>query len=387
MAKNFKARGFRRVDIQVSVFTAAVAIISCTLISFLYYNVTHYDMIKSLKDRVRSIQTFVVNNLDKNTFLDINTPEDMDTELYRQAHSVFKKAKDLTGVMYLYSGKRGQDGDLIYVVDCIDPDAEDFRSPGDLIESEIVPEMTQALAGREVMPHNIKSTDWGKIFIAYLPVTVDGQVAGVIGVEFEASHQYNTYRLLLLATPFAALVICLLCALVANRLFRRISNPFYKDMFNTDYLTNLKSRNAFEIDLSNINAQKNYEGIGFYVIDLNNLKKVNDTLGHEAGDVYLQAAASSFRSQAGENITVYRTGGDEFVLLSVGDTLPSMERLAKSMAVRFNQNKPRWDIELSFSIGYALYDPSVDQDLFTTRIRADQMMYQKKQEFHARSLP
>ncbi|MDO5135754.1 MAG: GGDEF domain-containing protein [Eubacteriales bacterium] len=386
MEKKAKRNGFRRVDKQVSVFTAIVAVVSCVLVSSMYFYVTYRDMMHGLEDRVRSIHDYIVNNVEEDVFFQIDTPEDMDTALYRQAHAAFRRAKDLTGVMYLYSGKRNAEGELIYVVDCIDTQAEDFRAPGDPIEEEIVPEMERALEGREVMPRHIKNTDWGKIFISYLPIRMGDEVVGVIGVEFEAGHQYNTYQFLLCASPVVALVICAVCAFVANRLFRRISNPFYKDMFNTDYLTNLKSRNAFEIDLENLSARKKHEGIGFYVIDLNNLKKVNDTLGHEAGDVYLQIAARSFRDVAGENATVYRVGGDEFVILSVGDAHGRMMQLAKDMQEQFDRSKPEWEIPLSFSIGLALYDAGLDKDLSDTYHRADERMYLKKREFHRTEL-
>lgn len=370
-------------DFQVSIFTAAVAVISCLIISSLYYGVTHRDMIRSMEDRVHSIHDFIVDNVDKDTFTDINTPEDIDTVLYQSAHSVFKNAQDVSGVLYLYSAKKNSDGEFIYVIDCIDPAAKDFRSPGDPIEEEITPEMVRALNGEEVMPHKIKSTEWGKIYIAYLPVHEDNEIVGVIGVEFEAEHQYNTYHALLLASPVVVLVLCVACVFVARFLFRRISNPLYKDMFNTDYLTNLKSRNAFEIDIANLSARKKTKGIGFYVIDLNGLKRVNDTLGHEAGDLYIQTAARSFRDAAGENITIYRVGGDEFVMLSINDTMEKMKQLTQEMIALFDTRKPVWEVPLSFSIGYALFDPSVDSDFSDTYKRADERMYEKKRAYHA----
>lgn len=385
MPKKSRMNGFRRVDVQVAFFTAAVAIITCTILSTLYYNVTHDDMIRSLEDRVYALHAFIDSHIDKTTFTDINTPDDIDTTLYQTTHAMFKNVQDMTGVLYLYSGKRTDEGELVYVVDCIDPSASDFRNPGDPIEPEIVPEMVRALGGENVMPRKIKNTEWGNIFIAYLPVHADGEIVGVIGVEFEAEHQYNTYHFLLTASPFAALVLCLLCALIANRLFRRISNPLYKDMFNTDYLTNLKSRNAFNIDLENLEASKKHEGIGFYVIDLNNLKKVNDTFGHEAGDIYLQTAARSFSEAAGEHISLYRIGGDEFVLISVNDTEEKMARLTDEMIACFDRNKPQWEVPLSFAVGYALYDPALDFKLSSTYKRADAIMYERKRAFHAKN--
>lgn len=384
MSKSAKREGFRRVDIQVAIFTAIVAVVSCILISTLYFTITHRDMIRGLEDRVYAIHQFVTEHMDEKAFFDINTPEDMKLELYEQVHSVFRTAHDLTGVMYLYSAKRSDAGELVYVVDCIEPSQEDFRKPGDAIEPEIIPELETALSGKVVMPNRIKSTDWGKIFIAYLPVIVHDEVVGVIGIEFEAEHQFDTFHFLIVFAPFAALIICLVCAVIARYLFQRISNPLYKDMVNTDYLTDLKSRNAFDVDVKNLGASKKYEGIGFFVMDLNNLKKVNDTLGHESGDIYLQLAADTFREAAGDKYSVYRTGGDEFVMISVGDTYEQMELLANKAITIFDRKKPDWEIGLSFAIGFTLYDAKLDTDLSDTYKRADSLMYEQKRAFHAK---
>ena len=51
--------------------------------------------------------------------------------------------------------------------------------------------MRTALAGNEIMPDAIKSTDWGKIFIAYSPVYQNETVIGVVGVEFDADGTHT----------------------------------------------------------------------------------------------------------------------------------------------------------------------------------------------------
>lgn len=373
----------RRVDVQVSVFTIIIVTVICVIIAASYYNITHNDMVRSLEDRVYAIHDYITKHGDDAVFRDINTPADMDTELYREAHETYSRAYELTGVMYLYSAKRSETGELVYLVDCISPDSPDFCRPGDPIEPEIAPELSRALEGEDVLPRRIKNTDWGKIYIAYLPVVSEGEVLGAIGIEFEAQHQYETYYTLRVMTPIAAAIICFISSLVAGRIFRRISNPLYKDMVNTDYLTNLKSRNAFEVDIENLAAERRREGTGFCVIDMNNLKRVNDTLGHEKGDVYLQSAAHSFRATAGRNVTIYRTGGDEFVLLTQGESLAGMEELCRRLAENFERDKPDWGIDLSFSAGIALYDPALDSSLTATFRRADGNMYENKRKFHA----
>ena len=59
---------------------------------------------------------------------------------------------------------------VVYVVDGLPEDADDFRYPGDAIEPEIQSELERALSGETVLPEKILDTDWGNIFIAYYPL-------------------------------------------------------------------------------------------------------------------------------------------------------------------------------------------------------------------------
>lgn len=110
----------------------------------------------------------------------------MASPLYQQTAQSLRDVRSATGVRYLYTATVTENDTLIYLLDGLDPDSEDFRYPGDLIEPEIQQDLRTALAGKEIMPDAIKSTDWGKIFIAYSPVYQNETVIGVVGVEFDA---------------------------------------------------------------------------------------------------------------------------------------------------------------------------------------------------------
>ena len=118
------------------------------------------------------------------------------------------------------------------------------------------------------------------------------EVIGVVGIEFDAEHQYRTFRWLGMATPAIIAVCCVVAGIIAALLFKRISNPAYRDMANTDLLTGLGNRNAFNVALNNLEALPDKTGIGIVIIDLDDLKQVNDSLGHPAGDEYIRAGGS-----------------------------------------------------------------------------------------------
>lgn len=384
MAVKSASHPIRRVDVQVSIFTAIMVIISCLAIFAFHYRLTYDNMIGGLVERVESIHAYEETFLDLEAFSAINTPEDMETPLYKKYHDAFFAIKQSTGVRYLYTAKQTADGSFVYGIDGLDPDSEDFRRPGDPIEPEIIPELERALAGEDVLPDEIKDTGWGKIFIAYLPIHDNGAVVGVVGIEFEAEAQYDTYRALRIATPIIAVLACILAALFSFYFFRRISNPTFRDLSNTDYLTELKSRNAFETDMQNLDAQHKQAGLGIILIDLNNLKAVNDALGHESGDLYIKACAQAIREEAVDRDVAYRVGGDEFVLCARAADYAALEKRCGAIRARFQALCPAgWSVDLSLSMGCALYDAAREKSLFETYRRADDRMYEEKQRYHS----
>ncbi len=94
-----------------------------------------------------------------------------------------------------------------------------------------------------------------------------------------------------------------------------MTNPLYRDMANTDFMTELKNRNSYETDRQNLDAKKKWNGLTVAVIDVNNLKLVNDRLGHAVGDDCIVNAARVLQSVESQKVTAYRYGGDEFILL------------------------------------------------------------------------
>ncbi|MFK7880209.1 EAL domain-containing protein [Roseobacter sp.] len=81
-----------------------------------------------------------------------------------------------------------------------------------------------------------------------------------------------------------------------------------------DPLTNLFNRRAFERDMKQ-ELSDDRRGLGLLHVDLDRFKWVNDTLGHPAGDHVLKVSAQRLKDTVGENGTVYRVGGDEFMVI------------------------------------------------------------------------
>lgn len=383
MARQKRSAPLGRVDVQVMILAAVVVVLSCLCVYLYCYDASYHDMLDSMEKRVTALHSAVETSLVTEAFDRINAPADMETDLYRQCHDQMFLAKQAAGVQYLYTAKRDERGRFVYGIDGLATDSSDFRQPGDPIEPEIIPELERAMAGEVVMPEAIKPTDWGKIFIAYLPIHDGPRIVGVLGVEFEAEQHYDTYRAMRVAAPLIMLLACAFSALVAVLQFRRVSNPTYKDLSNTDYLTSLKNRNAFETDMNNLSARKHPGALAVMTMDLNDLKRVNDSLGHDGGDEYLRLAARTIDAVCQSRMAAYRVGGDEFTVLFCQETEVGMAAIKQRLEQTLGAGKPpQWPVAPSFSIGYAVFDPERDADVHETYRRADRAMYMEKQRYH-----
>ncbi len=151
---------------------------------------------------------------------------------------------------------------------------------------------------------------------------------------------------------------------------------------STDALTGLLSRHAYSKVLNEF-GQDPPAGLAAFSIDVNGLKTVNDTLGHEAGDELICGAAHCIEKTFGAEGRCYRTGGDEFIVLVPMDRVQADQAL-----LRLKREAGRWKGEmvksLSLSAGYALaadHGRISCEDLIK---EADLAMYAEKKAYYER---
>jgi diguanylate cyclase (GGDEF)-like protein len=117
----------------------------------------------------------------------------------------------------------------------------------------------------------------------------------------------------------------------------------------------------------------------FYA-DLDNLKKINDSFGHDEGDAALVDAAALLRDAFRDSDIIARLGGDEFVVLAIdvaeGKVASLTRRLREKVAAR--NASPGQEYSVSFSLGVARYDPDEPCSLSELLSLADRKMYQDK---------
>ncbi|MEN3043442.1 MAG: GGDEF domain-containing protein [Fervidobacterium sp.] len=165
----------------------------------------------------------------------------------------------------------------------------------------------------------------------------------------------------------------------ADRIYyiQRLEEASFKDP-----LTNLYNRRYFMIMLKNeIRRVKRYNSESSVVmIDLDGLKSINDTLGHDKGDMAIKTLSQALISNTRSTDICARFGGDEFVLLLPHTSSDSakiiIDRIRESVQKTSEQRK--LEFEISFSAGITSIVTNDDEEGISVLKRADQLLYQAK---------
>jgi len=162
-----------------------------------------------------------------------------------------------------------------------------------------------------------------------------------------------------------------------------------------DPLTGLKNRRRFEEELRAELARSGRYGVdgALLMLDLDHFKRVNDTLGHPAGDRVLADIAAAMRARARETDVLARIGGDEFAIVLPRCDLAEAEAVAEEVAIAIHENvKAEQDMPpITASIGIAPFGPGGDLNPESIFARADAAMYAAKgsgrNTVHTETLP
>ena len=145
-----------------------------------------------------------------------------------------------------------------------------------------------------------------------------------------------------------------------------------------DALTGIKNKHAYLAAEERINrqiAEHTAPAFAVSILDINDLKKVNDTEGHQAGDQFIREACrivcTTFRHSP-----VFRVGGDEFAVISQGSDLERIDELVDTIAKHNAQALHGGGIVIA--CGTARYEEGTDTCVASVFERADQVMYENK---------
>lgn len=148
-----------------------------------------------------------------------------------------------------------------------------------------------------------------------------------------------------------------------------------------DELTKCYNRRSYEEDIRELTDLAKEEDLLYVSIDINGLKYVNDTMGHDAGDELITATAKCLKQCLGSYGKIYRTGGDEFIaLLYVSED--RTELMKHDLAETVYEWKGKIVEDLSISCGYARASDNPGLNIKELAKLADTKMYDAKNKYY-----
>ncbi|MDX3960176.1 GGDEF domain-containing protein, partial [Aliarcobacter skirrowii] len=171
-------------------------------------------------------------------------------------------------------------------------------------------------------------------------------------------------------------ILSLLIILYILRVNYIQKNIFIKKAY-TDTLTKLFNRSKFNVDLDKIIKEKRFCEYSVIMYDIDFFKKVNDTYGHDIGDIVLQEFSDVTKKAIRATDLVYRWGGEEFIAIIESNSKENLILVAEKMRVaveNFNFTKIG---KLTSSFGIAI--PKKDDTKDSLLKRADDNLYKAKQ--------
>lgn len=222
----------------------------------------------------------------------------------------------------------------------------------------------------EVEAVGTESIDWLGV-----PLKFEGRIIGVIAVQsyIEGTH-YTREDMDLLE---------FVSTQVAQVIERKRLEEEVRSLSLTDELTGLYNRRGFtllaeqELKL----AHRKKRAMLLFFGDVDNLKSINDNLGHAEGDQALINVAGALKDSFREADVVARIGGDEFVVLALDASQESGEIMANRIQTVLKELNLHFEdsYHLTLSLGFARYDPEAPNSLMDLLAEADGLMYLQKQ--------
>ena len=185
-------------------------------------------------------------------------------------------------------------------------------------------EESQSKTTTHTSRHVVQQTDTNNLFFLQ---------EQVINSEYNKTKQGQVMMLLPLHT--------------IQKLFSNLENKAFKDS-----LCNCYNQHYFQVKMKEL-VDPNLFPVSFLMCDIDNLKGINDKLGHDQGDVYIKLCYEVLRSSVRKDDAIFRLGGDEFLIILTKTQEPIARSIIQNIDAKMEQHKEFEPHKIGISVGVA----------------------------------
>lgn len=173
--------------VKIILLCTGLVLVSSLTIHFFAYRTAKTTVEDILGNMALNITQSVSKTIDSDKFAELKTADDMNNDYYIKLRKELSGVKDKTGLKYLYTMRKTEDGKYCYVVDGININSNGASLLGEE-ENQISDKLVAAFQGKSEFEFT-KDKKWGELVSGYVPIKdADGKVIGILGADFDASH-------------------------------------------------------------------------------------------------------------------------------------------------------------------------------------------------------
>jgi diguanylate cyclase (GGDEF)-like protein len=346
-----------------------------------------------LRSHVAEVAQIAASVVDGDLHRQLLDPAKYTPELYeRTVAPLVRFHSAAPEIFYVYTMVE-RDGKSVFVVDTaasgklktsrkLRPSA--YMEPHQALDADPDPNWLQRIAAGETYVYPSFQRDvYGTFLSGHTPIyDSQGRYSGFVGVDFDMTYylaQESSFEAIYYGTLAAAVLLALLIGYLAARYHYNVQDRIEEQyrISIRDELTQLLNRRG-ALRFSREALQSKASCYAVILVDIDDLKGINDLHGHAAGDEFIVKVADTIRSSVRDKDVCARMGGDEFLIFASGCDLDAATEIARRILgkVYADDSSPARS-HFGVSIGICV-EPGSEASFETLYRRADEALYRAK---------
>lgn len=217
-----------KLEFKLTISFLLIITITITILSSMMYRNSYNLLINNLGNRSVKIAETAAQKININEFNNFKAPEDEKTESYNKIKQQLASIKDASGAKYIYTMRKDENNNYIYVVDATDANNGDMSHIGD-VEKQIEVGYKEVYKGSTYFTKKINITSWGVLVSSYYPLKdANNQVVGFVGVDYDIAKEYGEFQKFKIQFIIIMLSVLVLTSIFSIVISKNISKPIIK---------------------------------------------------------------------------------------------------------------------------------------------------------------